>query len=194
DDFKLVNDTLGHAAGDELLKEVARRLKAAVRPGDTVARLSGDEFAMIVGDLARAEDAAIVAKKVIDALAAPVRLHGQEVFGAASIGISVFPSDGDDAEALLGAADAAMYRAKESQRNSYQFFTAEINQRWRARAALGSELHGALERGEFRCTISPRSTSPAGRPAAPRRCCAGSTPSAAWWRPRSSCRCWRKAG
>ena len=149
DDFKAVNDTMGHAGGDELLKEAAQRLLAAVRPGDTVARIAGDEFAVILGDLARAEDAALVAQKVIDRLSAPLAIGGQEAFVTASIGIAAFPADGDDAEALLAAADAAMYRAKQAGRNGYQFFTADINQRTRARAQLGSELRRALERDEF---------------------------------------------
>jgi diguanylate cyclase (GGDEF)-like protein len=149
DEFKGVNDTLGHAGGDELLKQVAMRLQAAVRTGDTVARISGDEFAIVVADLVRPEDAALVAQKVIDGLAEPVRIQGSEVFVTASVGIAAFPSDGADAETLISAADAAMYRAKQSGRNAYQFFTAEINQRSRARVQLGSELRRALEREEF---------------------------------------------
>src|SRR5262249_28694596 len=124
DDFKLVNDTLGHAAGDELLKETAARLQGAVRPGDTVARISGDEFAVVRTALARPEAAARGAQKITDRLSAPIELRGQEVFVTASIGIAAFPGDGEDAEALLGAADAAMYRAKQSGRNAFHFFTA----------------------------------------------------------------------
>jgi len=156
DDFKLVNDTLGHAGGDELLKEVALRLEASIRLGDTIARIAGDEFAVILGDLKKPDDAALVAQKIIDRLAAPVWVCGQEVFVTASIGISAFPSDGDDAETLLGAADAAMYGAKQSGRNAYQFFTAEINARIRARAQLGSELRRALERDEFALVYQPK--------------------------------------
>ena len=156
DEFKLVNDTLGHAGGDELLKEVAVRLQSAVRPGDTVARISGDEFAVVLADLARAEDAALVAQKVIERLAAPVDVLGQEVFVTASVGIAGFPGDGADAETLIGAADAAMYRAKQSGRNAFQFFTAEINQRSRARAQLGAELRRALEREEFALVYQPK--------------------------------------
>ena len=156
DEFKVVNDTLGHAGGDALLREAAARLQASVRPGDTVARISGDEFAVVLTDLARPEDAAVVAQKVIDRLAAPALIQGQEVFFTASIGIAGFPGDGDDAEALLRAADAAMYRAKQSGRNAYQFFTAEINQRSRARAQLGSELRRALERDEFFLVYQPK--------------------------------------
>ncbi len=166
DDFKLVNDSLGHAGGDELLKETARRLQSSVRAGDTVARISGDEFAVILGDLARPDDAAIVAQKIIDCLATPVKVRGHEVFVTASIGIAAFPADGGDAEALLGAADAAMYRAKQSGRNAYQFFTADINQRTRARAQLGSELRRALERGEFALAYQPKFDLRSGRPCA----------------------------
>ena len=156
DDFKAVNDTLGHAAGDELLKEVARRLGEAVRPGDTVARISGDEFALVLADLARQEDAALVAQKIVERLAAPFQVSAHEVLVTASVGIASYPADGHDAETLLGAADAAMYRAKQSGRNAFQFFTAEINQRTRARALLGAELRRALERQEFALAYQPK--------------------------------------
>ncbi len=156
DDFKLVNDSLGHAGGDALLKEAAQRLQASVRGGDTVARISGDEFAVVLADLARPEDAAIVAQKIIDRFAPAMEVHGQEVFVTASLGIAAFPADGDDAETLLGAADAAMYRAKQAGRNQYQFFTADMNQRTRARAQLGSELRRALERDEFILYYQPK--------------------------------------
>ena len=156
DGFKLVNDTLGHAGGDALLKEAALRLQATVRSGDTVARISGDEFAIVLGDLARPEDAALVAQKVLDRVSAAFDVHGNEVFVTASVGIAGFPGDGAEAESLIGAADAAMYRAKQSGRNTYQFFTAEINQRSRARAQLGSELRRALEREEFMLAYQPK--------------------------------------
>ena len=156
DEFKMVNDTLGHAGGDALLKAVAVRLQSTVRTGDTVARISGDEFAIVLADLVRPEDAAMVAQKIIDCLAAAVEIHGKEVAVTASVGIAAFPSDGVDAEALIGAADAAMYRAKQSGRNAYQFFTAEINQRSRARSQMGSELRRALEREEFALVYQPK--------------------------------------
>ena len=156
DGFKAVNDTLGHVGGDELLKEVAVRLQSAVRTGDTVARISGDEFAVVLADLVRPEDAALVAQKVIDRLGESIHVQGSEVFVTASVGIAAFPADGTDAETLIGAADAAMYRAKQSGRNTYQFFTAEINQRSRARVQLGSELRRALEREEFVLFYQPR--------------------------------------
>ncbi|HEX6411551.1 MAG TPA: EAL domain-containing protein [Burkholderiales bacterium] len=156
DEFKMVNDTLGHAGGDALLKEVAVRLQSTVRTGDTVARISGDEFAIVLADLARPEDAALIAQKVLDRLAGAVEVHGNEVFITASVGIAAFPADGADAETLLGAADAAMYRAKQSGRNAYQFFTADINQRSRQRAQLGNELRRALERDEFMLVYQPK--------------------------------------
>jgi diguanylate cyclase (GGDEF)-like protein len=152
----MVNDTLGHAGGDALLKEVAVRLQSTVRTGDTVARISGDEFAIVLADLARPEDAALIAQKVLDRLAGAVEVHGHEVFITASVGIAAVPADGVDAETLLGAADAAMYRAKQSGRNAYQFFTADINQRSRQRAQLGSELRRALERDEFMLVYQPK--------------------------------------
>ena len=156
DGFKTVNDTLGHAGGDELLKEVALRLQQTVRDGDTVARISGDEFAIVLADMAQLEDAALVAQKVIDRLAATFHIAGKEVFVTASVGIAVFPGDGTDADTLIGAADAAMYRAKQSGRNTFQFFTAEINQRSRARAHMGAELRRALEREEFALVYQPK--------------------------------------
>ena len=156
DDFKLVNDRLGHPAGDALLREVTRRLQGAVRAGDTVARISGDEFAVVLGELAQAEDASLVAQKLLDRLGEPVMLDGDQTFITASIGIAAFPADGDNADALLGAADSAMYRAKQSGRNTFQFYTAEITKRTHARAQLAFELRRALERGEFELAYQPK--------------------------------------
>jgi diguanylate cyclase (GGDEF)-like protein/PAS domain S-box-containing protein len=156
DDFKLVNDRLGHSAGDVLLAEIALRLQAAVRSGDTVARMSGDEFAVVLADLARTDDAAFVAQKILDRLAEPIALSAEQTFVTASIGIAAFPGDGASVEALLGAADAAMYRAKQAGRNAYQFFTSEITHRTHARAQLAFELRRALERGEFALAYQPK--------------------------------------
>ena len=164
DDFKLVNDTLGHGGGDALLKEAARRLQSAVRPGDTLARISGDEFAIVLADLARAEDAALVAQKLLERIAEPFTLAGRETFITASVGIAAYPGDGADADTLLGAADAAMYRAKQSGRNAYHFFTSEITQRTRARAQVALELRRALERGEFELVYQPKVDLVSGRP------------------------------
>ncbi len=156
DGFKAVNDTLGHAGGDRLLREVAARLQAAVRTEDTVARISGDEFAIVLAGLARPDDAGLVAQKIIEDLARAIEVQGSEIFVTASVGIAAFPADGLDADTLIGAADAAMYRAKQTGRNAYQFFTAEINQRSRARVQLGAELRRALEREEFALFYQPK--------------------------------------
>ena len=124
DHFKRINDTLGHSVGDLLLKAVAEQLTTCVREGDTVARLGGDEFVVALADVARAEDVTKVAQKIINALYEPFLLEGRELFITASIGISVYPNDAQDAETLIKNADMAMYRAKEYGRNNYQHFSA----------------------------------------------------------------------
>jgi diguanylate cyclase (GGDEF)-like protein/PAS domain S-box-containing protein len=156
DRFKLVNDSHGHHVGDELLRQVGRSLKDCVRRDDTVARLSGDEFAVVIADLARPEDAAIVAQKIIDSFAVPFDLEGRETFITASIGVAAFPQDGSDAETLLQCADVAMYRAKESSRNAFCFYTAEMNARTASRLQLNTDLRRAVERGEFRLHYQPK--------------------------------------
>jgi diguanylate cyclase (GGDEF)-like protein len=156
DDFNLVNDTLGHAGGDELLKAIAMRLSTAVRSGDTVARVSGDQFIVVLAELASADDAALVAKKILERLSQAFALRARETFVTASVGITTCPSDGQSAEGLISAAAAAMYRAKQSGRNGYQFFTSEIARGSRARAQLAIELRHALERDEFRLLYQPK--------------------------------------
>jgi diguanylate cyclase (GGDEF)-like protein/PAS domain S-box-containing protein len=156
DRFKLVNDSLGHDVGDALLLQVGRSLHDCVRQDDTVGRLAGDEFAVVIADLARQEDAAIVAQKIVDSFATPFDLEGQEIFLTASIGIAAFPGDGADANALLGCADAAMYRAKESSRNSFCFYTAEMNARTTVKLQLNNDLRRAVERAEFRLHYQPK--------------------------------------
>jgi diguanylate cyclase (GGDEF)-like protein/PAS domain S-box-containing protein len=156
DEFKIVNDTLGHAAGDELLKQAAVRLQSTVRTGDTVARIAGDEFALVLADLAKADDAALVAQKIIRALAEAFEVRGREILVTASIGIATYPVDGSDAEGLLACADAAMYRAKQAGRNAYQFFTPDLNARMRARAQTNADLRRALERREFDLYYQPK--------------------------------------
>ena len=159
DDFKLVNDRLGHAAGDALLGEVVLRLQAAVRRGDLVARIAADEFAIVV-----AGDAAGVARNILERVGQPIILGGEQAFVTASIGIAAFPGDGDDAAALLCAADAAMYQAKQSGRNACRFYDPQIMQRARARAQLAFELRRALERGEFELAYQPKHDLESGRP------------------------------
>jgi diguanylate cyclase (GGDEF)-like protein/PAS domain S-box-containing protein len=155
DRFKAINDSLGHAAGDELLKEMARRLVAQLRVGDTVCRIGGDEFVVVLPELKRASDAVHVAQKIIEQLVAPLRLGSEEVAITSSVGISVFPEDGRDAETLIRNADAAMYHAKEMGRANYQFFTEQTNQAASRRLALESDLRRALDAGELRVLFQP---------------------------------------
>lgn len=127
DRFKQINDTLGHAAGDTLLKQVAARLASSVRAGDTVARLGGDEFAVILSTLSAPHDAGIVAQKIIVCIAEPFRIDGSQLFVGVSIGIALYPGDATDIEKLVNSADAAMYGAKAAGRNGYQFYDSEMN-------------------------------------------------------------------
>ena len=156
DRFKMVNDTLGHSAGDEVLLQVAQRLQTCVRPGDTVGRLGGDEFAIALANLAKAEDAGSVARKIDEALSKPFEAEGQQIYVSASIGISIFPIDGADPDTLLKNADTAMYRAKESGRNTYQFYLAKMNLRATERLKIETQLRGALARGEFLLHYQPK--------------------------------------
>src|SRR5207302_2502926 len=123
DRFKLVNDTLGHGAGDKLLKEAAGRLRSCIRASDTVGRLGGDEFAAILSELAKPGDAGLVAQKIVDAFKRPFDLEGKETYVSASVGVTLYPADSESAEELVVNADAAMYRAKEEGRSNYQYFT-----------------------------------------------------------------------
>jgi diguanylate cyclase (GGDEF)-like protein/PAS domain S-box-containing protein len=156
DRFKLVNDSLGHPAGDQLIRQVARRLETCIRAGDTVGRISGDEFAIVLADLARPEDAGAVAQKVLDALSRPFNLEGSEAAVGASIGISVSPGDAQDAATLLRNADTAMYRVKKSTRNGFRYFTAKMNERQAARLLIATDLRRALERREFLLHYQPK--------------------------------------
>ena len=156
DRFKTVNDTLGHAEGDKLLRDVASRLEACMREGDTVARLGGDEFTVILEGLSSPTDAAMVAKKIIDGLAPPFLLGESEIFVTTSIGISIFPLDGVDLDVLLKNTDTAMYSAKESGRNNFQFFTQALNAKTHGRLEMESELRHALEREQFVIYYQPK--------------------------------------
>ena len=155
DRFKYVNDTLGHEAGDQLLLDVAGRVRAAVRGCDVVARQSGDEFLVLLRELARAEDAATVARKIIEAINQPVQLGDSEVQVGVSIGIAVLGESHDSLEQLLRAADTAMYAAKERGRNSFQFYSDAFYERIQRKLTLEQELRLALSRGEFSLVYQP---------------------------------------
>ena len=156
DRFKHVNDSAGHTAGDRLLQSVANRLLECVRSSDTVSRQGGDEFAILLCDVASAKDAAGAAEKMLLALGRPHRVGELELHVSASIGIAVYPEDGTTGEALLKDADAAMYRAKDCGRNTYQFFKTEMNRYALGRHGLENDLHGALERREFVLHYQPK--------------------------------------
>jgi diguanylate cyclase (GGDEF)-like protein len=150
DRFKQINDTLGHEAGDELLKEVANRLKGCLRDSDAVARLGGDEFVVLLTELMEDKYAAMVAQKVIAIIAKPFVLLGQEFRVTASIGISTYPADGLDEQTLTKNADIAMYQAKTDGKNQFQFYSEMLNANSLERLTLESSLRHALERNEFR--------------------------------------------
>lgn len=156
DRFKLVNDTHGHAEGDKLLKNVAQRLLNSVRAGDTLARQGGDEFTILLPDLVHPEDAAIIAEKVLEELKAPFNVAGQDFCAAASIGISVFPRDGENADNLLKNADIAMYKVKANGKNGYLFFAKEMNSCYHERITLENELRQAIQNSEFELHYQPQ--------------------------------------
>ncbi|MEO8003879.1 MAG: EAL domain-containing protein, partial [Betaproteobacteria bacterium] len=163
DRFKVVNDTLGHGIGDELLRQVSMRLKETVRPGDTVGRLGGDEFAVVLSTLNRPEDARLVTQKIMQAFEQPFELNGREMFVTASIGITVSPVDGQDPDTLIKNADTAMYRAKDEGRNNIQFYTPEMNSRALERLELENSLRRALERKEFLLYYQPKVSTRTGK-------------------------------
>ena len=156
DNFKDVNDTLGHPTGDRLLVAVAERLKTCLREADAPARLGGDEFALILSNLRSPEDAAVVAQKVVACLSEPFRLDGQELHIGASVGITVSPSDGADVDGLLRNADLALYRAKTEGRGTYRFYSLEMATHVEARKTLERDLRRALERDELFLEYQPQ--------------------------------------
>jgi diguanylate cyclase (GGDEF)-like protein/PAS domain S-box-containing protein len=156
DRLKLVNDTVGHAVGDRLLQGVAERLIAFVREGDSVARVGGDEFTLLLPNIAGMEDALRVAERILERLREPWMLVGHEFHVSASLGISMYPGDGEDAETLLRNADTAMYRAKDRGGDAYEIFTAAMNARILERVKLEKDLRHALERKQFVVHYQPQ--------------------------------------
>ena len=156
DRFKIVNDSLGHPVGDQLLQEIARRLRASLRDNDTVARVGGDEFQVVVGNVAGASDAARIAEKLMRVLGEPFVLEGQELHVTASLGVSLFPRDGASGELLLKYADIALYEAKGEGRNAYRFFSPEMNAQAHGRLRLENDLRRAVERHELELHYQPQ--------------------------------------
>lgn len=162
DGFKVINDSLGHPAGDALLQAVAERLCSLVRKADTVARMGGDEFVIVLPGLVKVADASLVAGKILSALASPFVIDRQELHIGVSIGISLYPQDGTREEVLLKNVDLAMYRAKFEGRNQFHFYTEELNIHSRERLALASDLRFALERDELLLHYQPQVDLPSG--------------------------------
>jgi len=158
DQFKAVNDSLGHAAGDALLSEVARRLRAAVRESDTLARFGGDEFVLIVNDVSAVQQIEGVIRAVCECLTRPIELTDLEVHVSLSAGISIYPSDGGDRETLLKHADVAMYQAKRAGRNGYQFYAPAMNAFTRERLVLENDLRRAVRASEFQLFFQPQAS------------------------------------
>ncbi len=156
DDFKKINDTLGHDTGDKLLKEAASRLQSVLRSGDTVGRLGGDEFIVLLGGLSDVTDTRPVAEALLNKFTDAFRIDSRELVLTASIGISIYPDDGENLSELLRNADSAMYHSKEQGRNTYSYFTEEMNQGVSQRLLLEEQIHGALSRGEFRLCYQPK--------------------------------------
>ena len=156
DRFKSINESFGYQAGDALLKEVGNRLKESVRKFETLARLGGDEFAIILDDLKHEQEATVVAQRVLDKLASPFSVNGQEAIVTGSMGIAFYPENGDTIDQLLKCADSAMYRSKKGGRNCYQIFSKEMHSEALTRMSLERDLRHALERNEFCLHYQPQ--------------------------------------
>jgi len=156
DRFKLINDTLGHVVGDELLKQVGGELSALVRDGDTVARVGGDEFTLLLTGIDEGDTVSIIARRILDTIRRPRTLADQELRVTTSLGVAMFPADGETAEMLLRHADTAMYRAKQQGRDNFQTYTPSMSQEIVNRVSIESDLRRALERGEFVLVYQPQ--------------------------------------
>jgi diguanylate cyclase (GGDEF)-like protein/PAS domain S-box-containing protein len=156
DHFKVINDTLGHETGDKMLMQTGDRLKNCIREQDTIARIGGDEFVIMLANMHEASEAAVVAQKILASLSSPYLINGAELHSSPSMGISIYPEDGQDFVMLMKHADAAMYHTKESGRASYRFYTEEMNLRTLERLTVENNLHKALENGEFDLHYQPK--------------------------------------
>jgi diguanylate cyclase (GGDEF)-like protein/PAS domain S-box-containing protein len=163
DGFKLINDTYGHAAGDEVLRLVGVRLMSRLRKADVVARIGGDEFAVVLGSISQESDVQMICDQLLQVITEPYELDGQENRITTSIGIAIFPDDGTDVQTLLKHADSAMYQAKESGKNRYAFYEQGMNQRAEERLQLTRQLRRALDRDEFGLCYQPLYDLPTGR-------------------------------
>lgn len=156
DSFKMVNDNLGHSAGDQLLQTAAQRLRESVRESDTVSRIGGDEFTVILPDLHSAREVAPIAEKVLAKIGEPMTIEGQELTVSASIGVAVYPDDGENADTLLQYADTAMYRIKQGGKNNYQYFSPDMNTRAAERLSMRTRLKRAIEHRELEVYYQPQ--------------------------------------
>jgi diguanylate cyclase (GGDEF)-like protein len=186
DGFKVINDSLGHRLGDQLLIEVGFRLQAIVRTGDTVARISGDEFIVLLPDLAHTDDAILMVENIIQEIAAPYKLDGEIVHLTASVGISTTAVNLERPMELLQQADLAMYQAKQDGRNAYHWFSRKLNEDARFRVELRTQLQDAIEEGQLSVYYQPLIDARSGKPATSKLWCAGTTRSGGWLPRRTS--------
>ncbi|GGJ39146.1 EAL domain-containing protein [Deinococcus roseus] len=156
DQFKIINDTYGHAFGDQMLTLVTERLKGCIRPGDTISRQGGDEFVLLLSELQLSQDAALVASRILDSFRQPFLIEGQEFFITGSMGISVYPQDGSTPEELIQHADTALNRSKQEGRNNYQFFESQMNTLLHERMIIENGIRRGIEREEFFLLYQPR--------------------------------------
>src|SRR5581483_10914389 len=156
DHFKDVNDSLGHKAGDLLLQEMARRFAVVIRKSDTLARIGGDEFAVLLPTRSDADSIAQAAQKLLGSLDRPIQVAGKEIFVTVSIGVSIYPLDSHNLDDLMAYADAALYQAKREGRNSLRFYTSALTEAASDRLAIGTALRGAVGRGELELYYQPK--------------------------------------